>query len=178
MTHRSAIPSCATPTWDEVGQIPRPRDVKQPRGALQPGGVTYTHGASWSLRRPGESGARVPCPRGGRRCADGPRIRCRGGAVCRIRCRDLPLCAAICRSLERKWWGFLGFGFFFEPEGRGFESLPACQFSSPRLRIRPSSRSERVASQRSWRSAWQAQLAREALPACQLAGAFRMAGAR
>jgi hypothetical protein len=46
-----------------------------------------------------------------------PRIQCRGGAVCRIRCRDTPLCAAICRSLVRKYWRFLWFGFFFEPEG-------------------------------------------------------------
>ncbi len=39
----------------------------------------------------------------------------------------MPLCAAICRSLERKLLIFLGLGFFFEPEGRGFESLPARQ---------------------------------------------------
>ncbi len=37
----------------------------------------------------------------------------------------MPLYAAICRSLERKSLIFLGLGFFFEPEGRGFESLPA-----------------------------------------------------
>ena len=57
-------------------------------------------------------------------------IWCRGGAVsgvdCCPGCCDIPLCAAICRSLERKSLIFLGLGFFFEPEGRGFESLPAC----------------------------------------------------
>ncbi len=33
--------------------------------------------------------------------------------------------AAIRRSLARKLLISLGLGFFFEPEGRGFESLPA-----------------------------------------------------
>jgi len=42
----------------------------------------------------------------------------------------MPLYAAICRSLERKSLIFLGLGFFFEPEGRGFESLPARQLSA------------------------------------------------
>ena len=37
------------------------------------------------------------------------------------------LVSARFRSLERKYWRFLGFIFFFEPEGRGFESLPARQ---------------------------------------------------
>jgi hypothetical protein len=38
---------------------------------------------------------------------------------------------------------FLGLGFFFEPEGRGFESLPARQFSTSQFRgIRLSERSE------------------------------------
>jgi hypothetical protein len=48
----------------------------------------------------------------------------RGGAVsgvdCRPGCRDMPLYAAIRRSLERNLLIFLGLGFFFEPEGRGF----------------------------------------------------------
>ncbi len=48
----------------------------------------------------------------------------------------MPLYAAICRSLERKLLIFLGLGFFFEPEGRGFESLPARQQLSPRKRQR------------------------------------------
>jgi hypothetical protein len=64
--------------------------------------------------------------------AEGGQIQCRLGAVsgveCRPGCRDMPLYAAICRSLERKSLIFLGLGFFFEPEGRGFESLPARQF--------------------------------------------------
>ena len=46
------------------------------------------------------------------------------------------LYAAICRSLERKSLIFLGLGFFFEPEGRGFESLPARYILSPRKRQR------------------------------------------
>ena len=50
---------------------------------------------------------------------------CRLGAVCRLRDRNVPLLAAALRSRERIYWIFLGFGFFFEPEGRGFESLPA-----------------------------------------------------
>ncbi len=41
----------------------------------------------------------------------------------------MPLYAAIRRSLERNLLIFLGLGFFFKPEGRGFESLPACQLS-------------------------------------------------
>jgi hypothetical protein len=57
---------------------------------------------------------------------------CRLGAVCRPRDRNVPLLAAVLRSRERIYWIFLGFGFFFEPEGRGFESLPACQVSSTR----------------------------------------------
>jgi hypothetical protein len=56
--------------------------------------------------------------RGACRCV---RIRCRGGAVSGVDCRPMyrgtPLCAAVCRSLARKYWRFLGFGFFFEPEG-------------------------------------------------------------
>ena len=58
--------------------------------------------------------------------------------------------AAICRSLERKSLIFLGLGFFFEPEGRGFESLPARQFSmllfadSTSERSEPSSPSRRA----------------------------------
>jgi len=40
--------------------------------------------------------------------------------------------AAIRRSLERKSLIFLGLGFFFEPEGRGFESLPARHLYSNR----------------------------------------------
>ena len=63
-----------------------------------------------------------------------PAIQCRLGAVfgvdCRPGCRDMPLYAAICRSLERKLLIFLGLGFFFEPEGRGFESLPARHLST------------------------------------------------
>jgi hypothetical protein len=63
---------------------------------------------------------------------------CRGGAVsgveCRPGCRDMPLYAAICRSLERKLSICFGLGFFFEPEDRGFESLPARQLAQ-RLQI-------------------------------------------
>ncbi len=47
---------------------------------------------------------------------------------------DHPLYAAMCRSLERKSLIFLGLGFFFEPEGRGFESLPARHSSIRGLR--------------------------------------------
>ena len=39
----------------------------------------------------------------------------------------MPLLAATLRCLERNLLIFLRVGFFFEPEGRGFESLPACQ---------------------------------------------------
>jgi len=56
----------------------------------------------------------------------GSRIWCRGGAVCRRQFRLFPLVAARFRCESRNSLIFLGFGFFFEPEGRGFESLPAC----------------------------------------------------
>ena len=52
----------------------------------------------------------------------------------------MPLYAAICRSLERKLLIFLRLGFFFEPEGRGFESLPARHLSTsqnPQARFLP-----------------------------------------
>ncbi len=42
----------------------------------------------------------------------------------------MPLCAAPCRYLPRRERNFaflLGVNSFFEPEGRGFESLPARQ---------------------------------------------------
>jgi len=55
----------------------------------------------------------------------------------------MPLYAAIRRSLVRKWLIFLGFGFSFEPEGRGFESLPARHFYLDRLRTRQVSEANR-----------------------------------
>ena len=47
----------------------------------------------------------------------------------RFGCRGIPLLAAPLRSRERNLAAFLGFGFFFAPEGRGFESFPAYHFS-------------------------------------------------
>ena len=48
---------------------------------------------------------------------------------CRTECCALPLLAVALRYRETKRLLLLGVGFFFEPEGRGFESLPACQWN-------------------------------------------------
>ena len=45
----------------------------------------------------------------------------------------MPVDAVLCRylpRLERNFLFFLGVNSFFEPEGRGFESLPACHYRS------------------------------------------------
>ena len=59
--------------------------------------------------------------------------RCRGGAVCRPQFRLLLLIAARFRWQNRNLLIFLGWGFFFEPEGRGLTrcSLIAHSFPSP-----------------------------------------------
>ena len=68
---------------------------------------------------------------------------CRGRAVCRSRDRSCPPLIAAVRPRERILLILLGFGFFFEPEGRGLWASSA-GLSSP------------------------ASLARESLPACHL----------
>ena len=74
--------------------------------------------------------------------------RCRLGAVCRFRDRPCPRQSGRLHSRERKLLAFLVLRGFFEPEGRGFESLPARHGPLLRIRFADAARRWRLAAAR------------------------------